>query len=114
MDKDNLKDEKSDDFVENNEGQMSTFCEFHNLTSLSKEPEYFKNPNYPWRNDLRSTSLPHSSQGFSLIEAGLSDFHKITVTVIKVIFYRLKLSAIETEKCQTCYQSSPMVSYRYK
>ena len=60
VDKDNLKDEKSDDFVENNEGQMSTFCEFHNLTSLSKEPEYFKNPNYPCRNNLKSTSLPHS------------------------------------------------------
>ena len=33
-----------------------------------------------------------------VIETGLSDFHKRTTTVIKVIFHRLKLNDLETEK----------------
>ena len=43
-------------------------------------------------------SLPHSSEKSNVIETGLSDFHKMTTTVIKVIFHRLKLSDLETEK----------------
>lgn len=77
---------------------MSTFCKFCNLTSLFKEKKCFKNPGCPWRNDLISTSLPHSSQMSNVIETGLSDFHKMTTTVIKTLFHRLKLNNLETEK----------------
>ena len=80
------------------------FSEIHGLfdfktaSFFSKRKKCFKNPGYPLRNDLISTSLPHSSQKSNVIETGLSDFHKMTTTVIKVIFYRLKLSDLETEK----------------
>lgn len=89
---------RRNDIAENNEGHMSTFSEFYNLTSLFKEPKHFKIPNYSWWNNLISKSHPHSSQKSSVIETGPSDFHKITDFIIKAIFHRLKLSAVETEE----------------
>ena len=77
---------------------MHGLFEFKTASLFSKRKKCFKNPGYPFRNDLISTSLPHSSEKPNVIETGLSDFHKMTTTVIKVIFYRLKLSDLETEK----------------
>ena len=67
---------------------------FKTASFFSKRKKWF----FLLRNDLISTSLPHSSQKSNVIETGLSDFHKMTTTVIKVIFHRLKLSDLETEK----------------
>ena len=60
-------------------------------------PTCFKNPDNPKSIDLMLTNSVHSFQNSCALEIGLSDFHKMTVTVLKsylkkkqpkIIFYR--------------------------
>ena len=71
------------------EPAMDEFCELYNLTNLVKEPTCFKNPNNPSLIDLMLANHPRSFQDTSVIETGLSDCHKMTVTVLKVHFQKL-------------------------
>ena len=69
---------------------MKAFCESYNLFSLIKETTYYKNPQNPSFIDLILTSSSYSFQNSCLIETGLSDFHKMTVTVMKTSYEKLK------------------------
>ena len=69
-----------------NHSCMKTFCESYTLSSLIKEPTCYKNPQNPSCIDLILTNSPYSFQNSCVIEAGLSDFHKITVTVMKTTY----------------------------
>ena len=53
------------------EEAMGDFCELFNLKNLVKDPTCYKNPENPSCIDL------------IVIETGLSDFHKLTATVLK-------------------------------
>ena len=68
------------------ETEMAEFCETYNLTNLIKEPTCFKNPLNPSSIDLLLSRLFKNSQ---MIETGLSDYHKMTVTVMKSVFKKL-------------------------
>ena len=68
---------------------MSDFCESYNLSSLIKESTCYKNPENPSCIDLILTNSPRSFQYSSAIETGLSDFHKMIVTVLKTTFQRI-------------------------
>ena len=65
---------------------MNHFCELYNLRNLVKDPTCFKNPENPSCIDLILTNRPRSFQCSQVIETGLSDFHKMTVTVMKSYF----------------------------
>ena len=65
---------------------MNEFCKTYNLKNLVKGPTCFKNPENPSCIDLILTNHPRSFQGSTLIETGLSDFHKMTLTVMKMHF----------------------------
>ena len=65
------------------ERAISEFCETYNLTNLVKEPTCFKNPKNPSTIDLILTNRPRCFQNTTTIETGLSDFHKLTITVMK-------------------------------
>ena len=76
---------------------MKDFCDIYSFQNLIKEPTCFKNPTNPKCIDLMLTNRPRSFQNLCVIETGLSDFHKLTVTVLrpflkkaepKTIFYR--------------------------
>ena len=67
------------------ETTMKSFCESYNLTSLIKQPTCFKNPEKPSCIDLILTSRPKSFQTTCVIETGLSDFHRMTVSVLKIL-----------------------------
>ena len=69
---------------------MSEFCETYNLQNLVKDPTCYKNPSKPTCIDLILTNFPKSFQHTQTIETGLSDFHKLTLTVLKTHFPRLK------------------------
>ena len=69
---------------------MSEFCETYNLQNLVKDPSCYKNPSKPTCIDLILTNFPKSFQHTQTIETGLSDFHKLTLTVLKTHFPRLK------------------------
>ena len=73
-----------------NQSCMKSFCESYTLSSLIKEPTYHKNPQNPSCIDLILTNNPYSLQNSCTIETGLSDFHKMTVTVMKTTYEKLK------------------------
>ena len=68
---------------------MNEFCENHNLSSFIRESACYKNPENPSCIDLFLTNSPNSFQNSSVVETGLSDFHRMIVTVMKTSFQRL-------------------------
>ena len=68
---------------------MRNFCNSYNLNSLIKQPTCFKNPENPSCIDLILTNKPRSFQSTCVIETGLSDFHRMTVSVLKTHFRKL-------------------------
>ena len=73
-----------------NDPIMSFFCESYNFKSLIKDPTCFKNPENPSCIDLILTNSPYSFQNSCVIETGLSDFHKMAVSIMKTTFQKLK------------------------
>ena len=71
---------------------MEFFCESYRFKSFVKDPTCFKNPESPSCIDLILTNNPYSFQNSWLIETGLSDFHKMVVSVMKTTFQKLKPS----------------------
>ena len=65
---------------------MESFCESYRFKSLIKDPTCFKNPESPSCIDLILTNNPYSFQNSWVIETGLSDFHKMIVSVMKTTF----------------------------
>ena len=67
---------------------MCEFCEMYNLTSLIREPTCFKNVLKPSSIDLMLTNRPKQFQQSCTVETGLSDHHKMTITVLKTSFQK--------------------------
>ena len=76
------------------EQHMKAFCDNYNLTSLIKQPTCYKNPNNPTCIDLILSNTPRSFQSTCVIETGLSDFHLMTLTVMKKSFRKFHLRLI--------------------
>ena len=68
------------------EKKMENFCETYNLQNLIKDPTCYKNPTNPSSIDVMLTNKKLSFQNSMTVETGLSDFHKMTVTVMKRYF----------------------------
>ena len=68
------------------ENYMKEFCEIYNLSNLIKDPTCFKTLQNPSLIDLILTNRPRSFQNSQTIETGLSDHHKLTITVMKAFF----------------------------
>ena len=71
---------------EMSENSMDDFCCIYNLKNLINKPTCFKNPQHPTSIDIILTNKPRSFQNSTVIETGLSDFHRLTATVMKVNF----------------------------
>ena len=69
--------------VEPNEANMKAFCNQYKLKSLNKEPTCFKNVNKPSCIDLFLTNNSKCFEDCLTLETGLSDFHKLIVTIMK-------------------------------
>ena len=63
---------------------------FHNLKTLIKQKTCFKKHENPACIDLILTNSPRSFQNTCTFETGLPDFHKLTITVLKQYFPKLK------------------------
>ena len=72
--------------VEVDDQNMRTFCNSYSLTSLIKQPTCYKNPSHPKCIDLILTNVPRSFQTTCVIETRLSDFHLMTLTVMRKSF----------------------------
>ena len=65
---------------------IGTFCDGYNLHNLMKENTCFKGP--PKCYDLILTNCKHNFQNTIAVTTGFSDFHKMTVTVLKTEFVK--------------------------
>ena len=68
------------------DSSVKIFCSSYNLKSMINRPTCYKNPEKPSCIDLILTNCPRSFQNSCTIEAGLSDFHKLVVTVMKTTY----------------------------
>ena len=81
--------------VESSDPVLNDLCSVYNLFSLVKEPTCFKNPDNPSCIDLFLTNRPRSFQNTLTIETGISDFHKMVITVMKVFYKKQKPKIIQ-------------------
>ena len=63
---------------------MEEFCSVYNFESLIKDPTCFKYPEKPTTIDHILTNYPRCFQHSGVYETGLSDFHRLTLTVLRV------------------------------
>ena len=70
------------------EERMNIFCNTYYFKCLVKEPTCFKNINNPSCVDLILTNKSLFSQHTKVIETGLSDFHRLTGTMMKSTYQK--------------------------
>ena len=68
---------------------MRNFCSSYTLNSLIKQPTCFKNQENPSCIDLILTNKPRSLESTCVIETGLSEFHRMTVSLLKMHIRKL-------------------------
>ena len=70
------------------------FRKSFSFNSLIKQPTCFKNSKSPSCIDLILANKPRSFQTKCVIETGLSDFHRMTISVLKIHFWKLPSKVI--------------------
>ena len=80
--------------VEPNDAFMKNFCQIYGCKNIVKDKACFKSPINPTCIDLMITNRPKSFQESEVIETGLSDFHKMSLTVMKVFCNKKKKTKI--------------------
>ena len=88
----------SDFNVEPNDAAMKNFCQIYGCKNIVKDKTCFKNPINPTCIDLIITNRPKSFQESEVIETGLSDFHKMSLTVMKVFYNKQKPKIFQYRK----------------
>ena len=76
------------------ESAVSDFCQIYGCKNLIKDNTCFKNSEKHSCIDLIVTSRPKYFQNSLTLETGLSDFHKMTLTVMKVFYKKQKPTII--------------------
>ena len=76
------------------ESAVRDFCQIYGCNNLIKDNTCFKNPEKPSCIDLIITNRPKSFQNSMTLETDLSDFHKMTLTVMKVFYKKQKPTII--------------------
>ena len=69
--------------VETSEVIMKDFCEMYNFRNLINEPTCYKNAKNPSCIDVILTNCPSCFNDSMTVETGLSNHHKMTLTVLK-------------------------------
>ena len=69
---------------------MTGFCDTYDLRSLITEPTCYKNQENSTCIALILTNYALNFQTSCIFETGLSDFHKMTLTIMKTSFHRLQ------------------------
>ena len=62
---------------------MKWFCDNYDLKTLIRKPTCYKSSEKPTCVDLMLTNVPRSFQSTCMKEAGLSNFHLLTLTVMR-------------------------------
>ena len=64
------------------EPPLTSFCTLFKLIGLPKEPACYKNPHNPCSTDLFLTNCARSFHSTCVLQTGLSDFHKLVLTLL--------------------------------
>ena len=72
------------------EKNMPNSLKTYHLKNIVKQKTYFKNPGRPTCIDLIPTNSSRNLQDTFTVETGLSDFHKLVITVLKLYFLKQK------------------------
>ena len=80
------------------EEDLNDFCHMYNLKNLIVEPTCFKNPNNPSSIDVILTNKSRSFPNIQVIETGISDYHKMTITVLRIY---VKNMVLHKFRCST-------------
>ena len=79
-----------------NYDHVQELCEVFNFTNLKKQTTCFTpTATHPSLIDIILTNRPRAFQSSVTIETGLSDHHKMVLTVLKCHFARLQLTTIQ-------------------
>ena len=92
------------------EEAMKGFCETYNLNNLIKSPTCYKSLNNPTSIDVMLTNRKHCFENSVTIETGLSDHHKMTISVLKV-FHNKRPPIVKRYRC---YRNFDMNTFRNK
>ena len=76
--------------VEMEEEQNRVFCDNNNFKNVIRQSTCYKRPSNTICIDLILVTTPQKFKGTGVLETGLSNFHLITVTVMRKIFRKLK------------------------
>ena len=76
------------------ESAVRDFCQVYGCRNLIKDNTCFKNTEKPSCIDLIITNRAKCFQNSVALETGLSDFHKMTLTVMKVFYKKQKPTII--------------------
>ena len=87
-----------DSNAEPNDPTLKNFCQIYSCKNIVKDKTCFKNPINPTCIDLIITNRPKSFQESEVIETGLSDFHKMSLTVMKMFYNKQKPKIIQYRK----------------
>ena len=82
------------------ESAMGNFSGTYHLHSLIKDPTCFKNPDKPSCIDLLLTNFTKSFLKSQTLETGLSDFYKLTLTVLKRHYKKQKSLVVTYRDCK--------------
>ena len=80
--------------AEPTENAMEGLMKLYNLKDLIKGPTCYKNTGKPLCIDLILSNRSKSFYSSHIVETGISDFHKMTVSVIKIFFKKQKPNVI--------------------
>ena len=83
---------------EANDDILKNFCQTCDFSNIVKDKTCFKNPINLTCIDLTITNRPKSFQESEIVENGLSDFYKISLTVMKVFYNKQKPKVIQYRK----------------
>ena len=72
------------------ENCVNDFCNVCNLSNFVKKPTCHKNSDNPSCVDLFLTNRPKCFQSTMTMETGISDFHKMVITVLKIFYKKQK------------------------
>ena len=79
---------------ETSETELRNFSNLYTLKNLVSESTCFKNPDDPTCIDLFLKNCSRNFQDTQVIDTGLSDFHKMNLTVLKMYFTKQKYETI--------------------
>ena len=94
--------------IEDHEPRIKPFLHQYESKNLVKQPTCYKSIENPSCIDLFITNNPRSFQNTEVLNIGCSDFHQLSITVLKTKFQKLKPKQVTYR----CYKNFDQVLFK--